>query len=77
MTHAKYGLLNFCSANSIVKVHKILKSEISEMSFSIDSDLATHLASVKLYYRYFHERCSSKLDILIPVPYSRGTFACY
>ena len=37
MTHAKSGLLNFSSANSIAKVQKSPKSEISKMSFPVDS----------------------------------------
>ena len=49
MTHAKYTLLNCCSANSIAKVSRIPKSEISGMSFSIDSHLATLAASPVLF----------------------------
>ena len=39
MTHVKYGSLNFFSANSKAKVQKSRKSEISEMSFSMDTHL--------------------------------------
>ena len=39
MTHVKYGSLNFFSANSKAKVQKSRKSEISGMSFSMDTHL--------------------------------------
>lgn len=49
MVHAKYGLLNFIITNSIAKVQKSPKSEISEMSISID---------IHLYHISVTSRCS-------------------
>ena len=33
--------------------------------------------SLSLFYRYYFGRCSSQLDQLVPLPYSRGRSTCY
>ena len=36
-----------------------------------------NVASLSLFYRYYFGRCSSKLDQLVPLPYSRGRSTRY
>ena len=61
MTHVKYGSLNFFSANSKAKVQKSRKSEISGMSFSMD----THLMNLYSFWSFlsvlFHSARQSSL----------------
>ena len=36
-----------------------------------------NVASLSLFYMYYFGRCSSELAQLLPLPFSRGKFACY
>ena len=36
-----------------------------------------NVASLSLFYRHYFGRCSSELAQLVPLPFSRGRFACY
>ena len=36
-----------------------------------------NVASLSLFYRYYFGRCSSELDHLVPLPFSRGRSNCY
>ena len=36
-----------------------------------------NVASLSLLYRYYFSRCSSELDQMVPLPFSRGKSTCY
>ena len=49
-------------------------------SFAASLEILAHrqnVASLRLFYRYYFGRCSSELDQLVPLPYSRGRSTRY